>query len=204
MHDQSVAMFLRAGRRVASDPIALETKFNPYHDPRNGRFSFAPSGSSRGRTNARGINGHGYIPRKNDNHTLARMIFSESLEIPGDFEAIGWTVVNRIGQRQYGLTLDQVLRKKGAFAIVEEGGGPAGGSDLWKLTAQPEKMADGTVAGWQRARAVAYGILNGRIPDPTGGATFFFASSKYDGNPDSAEGGFKRMLRLNRIGPRGM
>lgn len=36
---QTVAFgyFLRTGRR-----LALETKFNPYHDPRNGQFTFAP------------------------------------------------------------------------------------------------------------------------------------------------------------------
>lgn len=35
--------FLRTGRRVP--PLgSLELKFNPYHDPRNGQFTFAPGG----------------------------------------------------------------------------------------------------------------------------------------------------------------
>lgn len=36
-------LFLRTGRRLAR-PAASELKFNPYHDPRNGQFTFAPGG----------------------------------------------------------------------------------------------------------------------------------------------------------------
>jgi hypothetical protein len=35
-------MWLRTGRRRLSYPI--EVKFNPYHDPKNGQFTFAPGG----------------------------------------------------------------------------------------------------------------------------------------------------------------
>lgn len=35
--------YLRTGRRLVS-PRASERKFNPYHDPRNGQFTFAPGG----------------------------------------------------------------------------------------------------------------------------------------------------------------
>lgn len=45
----SFGLWLRTGRRVPAqltDP-ALEVKFNPYHDPRNGQFTFGPeSGGS--------------------------------------------------------------------------------------------------------------------------------------------------------------
>jgi hypothetical protein len=34
--------YLRTGQRI--EPDAVERKFNPYHDPRNGRFTFAPGG----------------------------------------------------------------------------------------------------------------------------------------------------------------
>lgn len=42
--------YLRTGRRLPlsafdSKPSKPEAKFNPYHDPRNGRFTFAPGGS---------------------------------------------------------------------------------------------------------------------------------------------------------------
>ena len=36
-------IYLRTGRRLAS-PDPPERKFNPYHDPRNGQFTFAPGG----------------------------------------------------------------------------------------------------------------------------------------------------------------
>lgn len=35
-------LFLRTGRRGAALANIFETKFNPYHDPRNGQFTFAP------------------------------------------------------------------------------------------------------------------------------------------------------------------
>ena len=34
-------VYLRTGKRLARPP---ERKFNPYHDPRNGQFTFAPGG----------------------------------------------------------------------------------------------------------------------------------------------------------------
>jgi hypothetical protein len=36
-------VYLRTGRRIDLE-LAAEQKFNPYHDPRNGRFTFAPGG----------------------------------------------------------------------------------------------------------------------------------------------------------------
>lgn len=36
-------LYLRMGQRAAAGS-AVEVKFNPYHDPRNGRFTFAPGG----------------------------------------------------------------------------------------------------------------------------------------------------------------
>lgn len=44
------AVYLRTGRRVLSADTEVETKFNPWHDPENGRFTFA----GRGRYFARG------------------------------------------------------------------------------------------------------------------------------------------------------
>ena len=41
--DTAFSIYLRTGQRVAVGPIEL--KFNPYHDPRNGQFTFAPGGS---------------------------------------------------------------------------------------------------------------------------------------------------------------
>jgi hypothetical protein len=36
-------LYLRTGQRVRAGD-AVEVKFNPYHDPRNGQFTFAPGG----------------------------------------------------------------------------------------------------------------------------------------------------------------
>jgi hypothetical protein len=40
------AYWLRTGRRPRAAPV--ERKFNPYHDPRNGQFTFAPGGAGSG------------------------------------------------------------------------------------------------------------------------------------------------------------
>lgn len=40
---ESFRIYLRTGRRVPPAAI-VELKFNPYHDPRNGQFTFAPGG----------------------------------------------------------------------------------------------------------------------------------------------------------------
>ncbi len=39
-------LYLRTGRRLVHETleVSLERKFNPYHDPRNGQFTFAPGG----------------------------------------------------------------------------------------------------------------------------------------------------------------
>jgi hypothetical protein len=49
---------------------------------------------------------------------------------------------------------------------------------------------------------VAAGIVNGSIPDPTGGATLFFSSDRYKpGEAQTAPGGFPSMLRQKTISP---
>ncbi len=41
--------WLRTGRRLAiSNPASVEVKFNPWHDPSNGQFTFANSGTHHG------------------------------------------------------------------------------------------------------------------------------------------------------------
>jgi hypothetical protein len=58
--------YLRTGRRIASAHTALETKFNPWHDPEDGRFTFAGQGRyfpgparSQTRKDGRGFGGGG-------------------------------------------------------------------------------------------------------------------------------------------------
>jgi hypothetical protein len=47
---QAFEFYLRTGRRShpSDAPPRLERKFNPYHDPENGQFTFAPGGSRSG------------------------------------------------------------------------------------------------------------------------------------------------------------
>ncbi|MBL0115021.1 MAG: cell wall hydrolase [Sphingomonadales bacterium] len=147
-----------------------------------------------------GVNGKGYTPKAGDAMLLARIIYAETLSNPEDFEAIGWTTVNRVGERQHGSTLDAVVNKPKAFESLEVGGGPKGGTPLWRETADPEKLTGAKLKGWKRAMAVAEGILNGKIADPTGGATFFKASRIYErGKPHTTSGFFRTSLESGRL-----
>lgn len=40
------SIYLRTGKRTSPSPV--EFKFNPYHDPQDGRFTFAPGGGTSG------------------------------------------------------------------------------------------------------------------------------------------------------------
>lgn len=44
---RSFEFYLRTGLQLIPPAEELEQKFNPYHDPYNGRFTFAPGGSLR-------------------------------------------------------------------------------------------------------------------------------------------------------------
>jgi len=219
----------------------IETKFNPWHDPDNGQFTFAeggvrsqggggmidkpevsmterpkkpklPQGAARtadGRMivnrptmsyRSAGVNGKGYTPKAGDAMLLARIIYAETLSNPEDFEAIAWTTVNRVGERQHGSTLDAVVNRRKAFQPLEVGGGPKGGSLLWKESADPEKLTGAKLKGWKRAMAVADGILKGKFADPTGGATYFISSTTYQrGNPLTTTGFFSDRLSEGRL-----
>ena len=53
--DRAFSHYLRTGRRFpdsafAHDEARTEAKFNPYHDPENGQFTFGPGGSNWGRS----------------------------------------------------------------------------------------------------------------------------------------------------------
>ena len=50
LHAHAFEHYLRTGRRIELQPrrAAIERKFNPYHDPDNGQFTFAPGGRRSG------------------------------------------------------------------------------------------------------------------------------------------------------------
>lgn len=148
-----------------------------------------------------GLNGYGYLPEPGDADLLARAIMSEGAGTPDDMTAIGWSIVNRIGgPGNFGDSLDAVLLQHNGFAFLPEGGGPANGTTLWQDSATGN-FTGGNAVSWQTAQTVAQGILYGGTPDPTDGATFYFASQSYDGTPQTAPGGFQFMLEDNRLTP---
>jgi len=137
----------------------------------------------------------GYAPVAGDDNRLARILFAEGASTPEDYPALGWTIMNRVGQFGHGETLDDVIHKPGQFASVKEGNSAHVDSDQWTRSASPERMDSASSEAWTRAQQVARGILSGSISDPTGGATLFFNSDHFDGSPNSAPGkSFPKML----------
>jgi hypothetical protein len=129
---------------------------------------------------ATGINGRGYVPSAGDELLLARAIFAETGSIPGDADALGWAIVNRIGNREYGRTLSDVLHQPTQYEfLVEVGSRDPNGSRQWQLSANPERMDPQSRAAWERALRSARSILSGETADPTGGATHYFAHPRY-------------------------
>ena len=157
--------------------------------------SAQPIRTSNGRTivnratatyQAPGLNGKGYEPEDGDKEVLARITYAESLSIPGDFAAIAWTTVNRVGERQHGLSLKDVVYKPGRYEPLN-----GSGSVLWNGSANPSTLKGDQLVGWNNAAAIADGVLSGSIPDPTGGATYFFASrDDIRGQPETAPNRF--------------
>jgi hypothetical protein len=131
-------------------------------------------------TSNAGINGHGYVPAVGDDMLLARAIFSETGNIPGDAQAIGWTMVNRVRRPGYGNTLHDVLHQRMQYEFLPEGGnGHPLGSRQWQLSEHPEAMDPVARASWDRSVAAARSILSGHGTDPSDGATHFFASDQF-------------------------
>jgi len=126
---------------------------------------------------------------------LARMIFAEAARehnVPGLYERIGWTAMNRVGKPTFPNTLDGVIHHrdhKGVpqFSSIDD--------NLWKEAEDPSKLTGPNVAAYQRARDTAAGILAGKIPDPTEGGQYFFS-----GNPSPF---FMGRIQSGRLAPIG-
>ncbi|MDB5431387.1 MAG: Cell Wall Hydrolase [Caulobacter sp.] len=144
------------------------------------------SAKDRAKAALPGMNGHGYVPQTDDQLLLTRLAYAEASNTPDDYVAIGWSTINRIGQREFGYSLNEVMHQPGAFAFLKEGGGPSAGSDRWRESAHPELLTGPNLASWKRAEAAVRSIYDGSAPDPTGGGTFFFSSDDYKGTWQSA------------------
>jgi hypothetical protein len=92
-------------------------------------------------------------------------------EDPDALDAVMWTVINR-------------ARLSGRSAVEEVQSGRAYGTrigDRWvpSWRRAPGRRWRGAPWEWQRARRTALAILEGEIPDPTGGATHFHRSGTW-------------------------
>ena len=150
-----------------------------------------------------GINGLGYVPAPQDQHELARLIYAESLDIPKDFEAIGWAIVNRVNREGFRRTLPEVIHQPDQFETVPEGNKRRVPHENYAATERPELLDGVERDRWRYALDVADGILTGRIQDPTGGANYFFSSEEYrPENPETAlDGFFRAAVTSGRLRP---
>ena len=124
---------------------------------------------------AQATSASGGAPREDDVRLLARLIFAEGADHhhrTGAMEGIGWAVANRVGAIGYPKTLEGVIHQPGQFD------GPK--NDLWAKAADPSMLNGPNRIAYEKARAVAEGVLERRIPDPTKGAQFFFSSPTGD------------------------
>ncbi|MDQ4419343.1 M23 family metallopeptidase [Sphingobium sp. DEHP117] len=75
LSQRAFSHYLRTGRRLPEEMFieeqGVELKFNPYHDPRNGQFTFAPGGA---RTGSGHTPGHGrpHAPAKPRTYTIRK------------------------------------------------------------------------------------------------------------------------------------
>jgi len=133
---------------------------------------------------------------------LARLLYAEGESTPADMPAFAWATVNRVDATGFGDTLSDVVYQSNQYQSVPGGGGLPDGSAQWQASANPDSLTGDDAAAWQSAMSAAQGVLNGTIPDPTGGAQFFFASSTYDGTPASAYGHwYQQALRNHTLIP---
>jgi hypothetical protein len=145
---------------------------------------------------------NGYKPAPGDENLLARMLFAEGSDTPEDYPALGWAAVNRVGDHQFGSSLNDVLHQHNQFQFTKEGGSPHGDSPQWQASANPRSLTGANAKSWTAAEAAAKGIFDGTIPDPTGGAPFFFSSSNYVAErPETAPGGYPKMITAGTITP---
>ena len=122
--------------------------------------------------------------------------------VPEDVLAIDRAVANQPGKREFGQTLTEALHHKNGFQIVPEGGSKPGGSQEWQDSAHREFMDARGAKAWGVAKQAAHDIISGAAQDPTGGATHFFSSQSYNGQPETAEGPwFRRRLQSRALVP---
>jgi len=149
--------------------------YDPF--PADGRFAVGRSPDlSRGegiQPLVTGMNGKGYSPQEDDKDLLARIIFSEGAGNDADYPGLAWSVVNRVGARRFPDSLSGVLQQ------TDRNGNYQLGYDtpLWRASGDPNSLTGKNALSYQKASDIAEGVLNGSIPDPTGGALYFHSGA---------------------------
>lgn len=119
---------------------------------------------------------------------------------PDDRHALGWAIVNRIGATKRRGTLNDVLFEPTQYSFAPSTRHPLGSSQ-WQKSANPAAMAPADKASFEAAQRTADGILTGMIPDPTGGATHYFTSDRYNGDWRTArDPWFQKVLHDDTLG----
>jgi hypothetical protein len=97
-----------------------------------------------------------------DRDTLIRTVIGEAgNESPHSQAAVAWTVRNRQASG-FAPTINDVALQKGQF-------------EPWMTRSNELRSIDPNSAEYKKAAAVVDDVLSGRVPDPTGGATHFYA-----------------------------
>jgi hypothetical protein len=120
-----------------------------------------------------GLNSPGYTPQDGDRELLARIIFSEGAGVSGDYPALAWAIVNRVGARGFPSTLQGVINQADSKGRPELGIN----TPLWTSSALPDSLTGLNALSYQKALSVADGVLNGTITDPTQGARYFYSGA---------------------------
>jgi spore germination cell wall hydrolase CwlJ-like protein len=123
---------------------------------------------------------------------LARIIFAEGAQdfrVPNALEGIGSVILNRADSQGVGMpsTIDAVILQPGAFDGVN--------NSLFALAQNPNSLNGINVQAFTRSLAVAQGLINGSIKDPTGRALFFFSGQL--SQPPNGE--FRRNIASGRL-----
>ena len=103
---------------------------------------------------------------------LARLIYAEAAgehSVPDAMEAVAWTVRNRVESPLFPGTFEEVILQK----IGQKNQFRSIGGKLWKEAGNPAVLRGPSLRAYNRALAVARGVLTGTIPDPTRGALYF-------------------------------
>lgn len=157
-------IYLRTGRRVGGEVIPVETKFNPWHDPEDGRFTFAGQGRyfpgrtvTRQRTSNGDFSGGGgsfggagsgirdpWVPdhRSNGGAGTARALRSRNRQKP-----VGDVASNRQESLPVGQETRLVVRRNGYEFEIDAHVRPRRVAGELRLQSQPRSRRAQTNAG---------------------------------------------------------